>query len=69
MDRSAIPKSLWMTADFVVEDSLRGLERGKLIVIPGWRYKLIVAGMKMIPSAMMRRMSRGGTRRFRRRKD
>ena len=35
MDRSAIPKSLWMTADFVVEDSLRGFDRGKLIVIPG----------------------------------
>jgi short-subunit dehydrogenase len=68
MDRSAIPQSLWMTADFVVEESLRGWDRGKLIVIPGWRYKLIVAGMKMIPSAMMRRMSRGGTR-FRRRKD
>jgi short-subunit dehydrogenase len=69
MDRSAIPKSLWMTADFVVEESLRGWERGKLIVIPGWRYKLIVAGMKMIPGGLMRRMSRRGTQRFRRRKD
>jgi len=69
MDRSAIPKSLWMTADFVVEESLRGWEQGKLIVIPGWRYKLVVAGMKMIPSALMRRLTRGTTPRFRRRKD
>ena len=69
MDRSAIPKSLWMTADFVVEESLRGWEQGKLIVIPGWRYKLVVAGMKMIPAPLMRRLTRGTTPRFRRRKD
>jgi short-subunit dehydrogenase len=69
MDRSAIPQSLWMTSDFVVEESLRGFERGKLIVIPGWRYKLIVAGVKMLPARLMRRLSRGGTRRFRRPKD
>jgi short-subunit dehydrogenase len=43
VSRDPIPKSLWMPADFVVEESLRGLERGKLYVIPGWRYKLMVA--------------------------
>jgi uncharacterized protein len=69
MDRSAIPRSLWMTADFVVEQSLRGWEQGKLIVIPGWRYKLVVAGMKMIPAPLMRRLTLGTTPRFRRRKD
>ncbi len=68
-DRSAIPKSLWMTADFVVADSLRGLDQGKLIVVPGWRYKLVVGGMKMIPGGVMRRLTRSTTRRFRRRKD
>ena len=31
-----------MTADFVVEESLRGFDRGELFVIPGWRYKLLV---------------------------
>ena len=28
VDRGAIPKSLWMSADFVVEESLRGFEPG-----------------------------------------
>jgi uncharacterized protein len=69
MDRSAIPKSLWMTADFVVGESLRAFDQGKLIVIPGWRYKLVVAGMKMIPGGLMRRLTRNTTPRFRRRKD
>lgn len=59
IDRGTIPKSLWMTADFVVEESLRRFERGKLFVIPGWRYKLIVALMKAMPGPQMRRVSIG----------
>ena len=43
MDRGAIPRSLWMSADEVVDASLRGLERDKLFVIPGWRYRLFLA--------------------------
>ena len=42
MDRSLIPQSLWLSAEEVVEASLRGLEQNKLIVIPGWRYRLFV---------------------------
>jgi uncharacterized protein len=66
MDRSAIPGSLWMSADFVVEESLRGFDKGKLFVIPGWRYKLIVAGMKLMPGVLMRKIAVGGARRLRR---
>ena len=39
-----------MPAEFVVEESLRGLERGKLFVIPGWRYKLLVALGTRLPN-------------------
>jgi short-subunit dehydrogenase len=69
MDRSAIPKSLWMTADFVVNESLRAFDRGKLIVVPGWRYKVLVAGLKVVPSVLLRRLTRSGTQRYRRPKD
>jgi uncharacterized protein len=58
MDRSAVPSSLWMPADFVIEDSLRGFDRGETIVIPGWRYKFIVAGMKIIPASLAGRIAR-----------
>jgi hypothetical protein len=68
LDRSAIAQSLWMSADFVVEESLRGFERGKLFVIPGWRYKVIVAGMKLLPGPLLRRMAVTGARRLRRRR-
>jgi hypothetical protein len=65
MDRSPIPSQLWLTADFVVTESLRGFDQGKLFVIPGWRYKLLVAGMKIVPGAWLRRASRNGTSRYR----
>jgi hypothetical protein len=68
IDRATIPSSLWMTADFVVEESLRGFDRRKLIVIPGWRYKLIVAFMKLVPASWLRRGSVAAARRYRKSK-
>ena len=68
MDRSPIPQSLWMTADFVVGESLRGFDEGKLFVIPGWRYKLIVMFMKSLPGWALRKMSARGARRYRKQK-
>ena len=53
IDRSKIAKGFWMTAQEVVGDSLRGLEAGKVFVIPGWRYKLAVFLMKRIPSTVL----------------
>jgi short-subunit dehydrogenase len=49
IDRSLIPRSLWMSAEEVVESSLRALERDRLIVIPGWRYRLFVGAQPWLP--------------------
>lgn len=49
IDRTTIPKSLWMTAEEVVDTSLRALERGQLIVIPGWRYRALVRLHSLLP--------------------
>jgi uncharacterized protein len=62
MDRSAIPKSLWMTADFVAGESLRAFDQGKLFVVPGWRYKLIVALMRTLPRSVMHWVSGASAR-------
>jgi uncharacterized protein len=50
VDRNLLPKWVWMTADAVVDASLRGLDRGKVIVVPGWKYKATVALMRHAPS-------------------
>jgi uncharacterized protein len=68
MDRSPIPQSLWLSADFVVAESLRGFDEGKLFVIPGWRYKLIVVFMKSLPGWALRKMSARGAQRYRKEK-
>jgi uncharacterized protein len=68
MERGTIPSSLWMTTDFVVKESLRGFDRRKLIVIPGWRYKGMVAFLKLVPAAWMRRGSIAAVRRYRKSK-
>jgi uncharacterized protein len=65
MDRGPIPRSLWMTADFVVSESLRGFDEGKLFVIPGWRYKLLVMFLKLMPSWALRKASARGAQRYR----
>jgi short-subunit dehydrogenase len=49
-DRAQLaPASLWLTAERVVEDSLAALERGTLIVVPGWRYRLLVGVLTKLP--------------------
>lgn len=65
MDRSPIPKQLWLDAGFVVAESLRAFDRGKVIVVPGWRYKIIVAFLRATPGAVMRRISAVLGRRYR----
>jgi short-subunit dehydrogenase len=53
MDRKLIGDSLWMGADELVAASLDGLERGTLVVVPGWRYKLAVFLMRHAPRWLM----------------
>jgi short-subunit dehydrogenase len=68
IDRAAIPSWLWMTADSVVEASLRGFDRRQLIVVPGWRYKLVAKATKIVPSPVIRWTSIAAVRRYRKKK-
>jgi uncharacterized protein len=53
VDRKSIaPASLWLRAEYVVDESLKALHRGKLLVVPGWRYKAIVALVSELPTPL-----------------
>jgi len=54
VDRAKISASWWMTPDFVVNESLRGFDRGTLFVIPGWRYKVLVWMLRLLPGGLTR---------------
>jgi short-subunit dehydrogenase len=43
------PASFWLPAQFVVQQSLRGLAAGKLYVVPSWRYRAIVNLLCLLP--------------------
>src|SRR5580698_7033115 len=55
MDRRKIPRFLWLQADDVVETSLKALDRGKVIVIPDWKYKIVAFLGKHAPLELKRR--------------
>lgn len=63
MDRKLIPNFLWMKAGDVVDASLKGYDCGKVIVVPGWKYKIGAALMKHLPHGLKRRAGRPGGKR------
>jgi hypothetical protein len=63
VDRKTVAASLWTPVDKVVDESYTGLERNKLFVVPGWRYKFIVALLRLLPRPLLHAGSSiGGTK-------
>lgn len=52
MERGRIPARLWMRAEDVVNQSLAGLEAGKLFIIPGLFYKIVRRIMGWTPRSL-----------------
>ena len=60
IDRNKIPAWLWMTAEQIVNASVRGLERRQTIVIPGWKYRIAASVIKLLPWSIARGLRRPG---------
>ncbi len=54
--------SMWLTAEQVVNASLDGLARRKLFVVPGWRYRFIVAFLNSLPTGLRLALERASSR-------
>jgi len=67
-DRKQVPASWWTPVERVVDASLAGLKRGKLFVVPGLRYKFIVALLRLMPRSLLHATSSWGEARVRKRK-
>jgi hypothetical protein len=59
-DRKQIPATWWIPVEEVVDASLKGLQRGTLFVVPGWRYKLIVSLLRLMPRSLLHATSSWG---------
>jgi len=65
-DRGQIPAPLWMPADDVVAESLAALGSGRVIVVPGAKYRAIVAAANTPLGDPVRRAARAIRQRWRR---
>jgi len=55
MDRTKLaPKAWWCSAEDVVAESLAGLEHDRVFVIPGFRYRMLVAVVTHLPRWLRR---------------
>ena len=54
---SALPESLWLDADDVVQQALTDVARGKVVSVPGAQWKIVTAGVRVLPRPLLR----GGT--------
>jgi len=57
LDVSHIPGWLWMQPEAVVDASLRGLQRGKLLCIPGAKYRCLVALSRWLPRGWLAKLA------------
>jgi len=53
-DRSLVPGGWWQRAEDVVAASLDGLEKGRVVVVPGLRYKFLLAALALTPRPLYR---------------
>jgi hypothetical protein len=57
--RHSLPGARWLSAEFVVDRSLASLDRGGPVVcVPGVRYRLAVAGLKLVPRRLLEYLTR-----------
>ena len=57
LDMSKVPGVLWLEADRVVADALRDHRAGKVVSVPGARYKAIVVASRLVPRSAARRVT------------
>jgi uncharacterized protein len=60
-----IPEYLWLKAEDVVRASLEGLEQGKWLVVPDWKYKTLTVVQRLLPRRLIHALAGSSARKFR----
>ncbi|MEU7802810.1 SDR family oxidoreductase [Micromonospora arborensis] len=58
INMSKTPEWLWLRAEAVVDEALRDLGKGKMVSVPAWKYKVVVAGMRHAPRRLLQAVAR-----------
>jgi len=62
MDREQ--RTLFQTAEQVVETAIRANERGRVVVVPGWHNKLAASMLRGLPEPLVRRIIAAGSAKY-----
>lgn len=57
VDRDGIPGFAWLSAADVAAAGLTAVARNQAVCIPGWGYRALVAGERLMPRAALRRLT------------
>lgn len=60
-----LPKWIWLRADDVARAGIEAAERGQVICVPGWRYKLLAFVAKHLPESWMLGLMKRNSRKYR----
>ncbi len=55
-----VPAIMWLNAPDVVREGLRASARGKAVVVPSVRYRLIVGLTRILPTSLVARLAETG---------
>ena len=60
-----LPKWIWLQADDVARAGIDAAERGQVVCVPGWRYKLLVFFAKHLPESWMLGLMKRNSKKYR----
>jgi short-subunit dehydrogenase len=58
IEMSGTPSFLWLEVDDVVRETMAGVARDKVVIIPGLQYKALTTGGRMVPRSLVRAVTK-----------
>jgi short-subunit dehydrogenase len=56
MSMKGLPNFMWLSADYLVEQSWKDAMKGEAVSVPGWQYKLLLFIVNAIPRSIVRKV-------------
>lgn len=58
IDMAGTPSLLWLEVDDVVRETVAGVAKDKVVIVPGLQYKVLTTGGRMVPRNLVRAMTK-----------
>ena len=58
IDMAGTASFLWLEVDDVVRETMAGIAKGKVVIVPGLQYKALTTGGRMVPRNVVRALTR-----------